>query len=342
MERSGSRDSMTPSNLWKTGNAPNSPGCLSRRPNSRPIWPCRPWWERKATPRSSGSGLAPPATCTDSSAATPDPGPRRSCPARQGRSSVFGSYPTRTPGQSVSSCVRTSASSLHREFPSRSSLIRVLRPCWSASIAPASGPRSGPSRQASAPSRSSSAREDPFRSWGCSSSTLKWTRSCLAGARMTTTCTAPTRSSHWPIFTGASRPALICSRSWRTSRPSDPFRNPEQTGAGHQAPEMNRLLSRLTRPRPAELVIQGRPMLDLKYVIAHTETVRQNCRNRNVPDDVLEDIDRVVALEAERKGLLSTVEEIRDRKNEVAQATGREKDPEKRAALIEEGKRLKA
>ena len=29
-------------------------------------------------------------------------------------------------------------------------------------------------------------------------------------------------------------------------------------------------------------------MLDLKYVIANTETVRQNCRNRNVPDDVLE------------------------------------------------------
>ena len=83
-------------------------------------------------------------------------------------------------------------------------------------------------------------------------------------------------------------------------------------------------------------------MLDLKYVIANTETVRQNCRNRNVPDDVLEDIDRVVALEAERKGLLSVVEEIRRRQNEVAQATGREKDPEKRAALIEEGKRLKA
>ena len=73
-------------------------------------------------------------------------------------------------------------------------------------------------------------------------------------------------------------------------------------------------------------------MLDLKYVIANTEVVRQNCRNRNVPDDVLEDIDRIVALEGERKGLLSAVEEIRRRQNEVAQATGREKDPEHRAA----------
>lgn len=83
-------------------------------------------------------------------------------------------------------------------------------------------------------------------------------------------------------------------------------------------------------------------MLDLKYVIANTEAVRQNCRNRNVPDDVLEDIDRIVALEGERKGLHAAVEEIRRRQNEVAQATGREKEPERRAALIEEGKGLKA
>jgi seryl-tRNA synthetase len=83
-------------------------------------------------------------------------------------------------------------------------------------------------------------------------------------------------------------------------------------------------------------------MLDLKFVVAYTEEVRQNARNRNAPVDVLEDIERVVALEGERKGLLATVEEIRRRQNEVAQATGREKHPERRAALIEEGKRLKA
>ena len=35
-------------------------------------------------------------------------------------------------------------------------------------------------------------------------------------------------------------------------------------------------------------------MLDLKYVMANVDAVRQNCVNRNVPDDVLEDIDRVV------------------------------------------------
>ena len=68
-------------------------------------------------------------------------------------------------------------------------------------------------------------------------------------------------------------------------------------------------------------------MLDLKFVVANTEAVKQNCRNRNVPPDVLEDVDRVVALEGERRGLLQAVEEIRRRQNEVAQATGRERDP---------------
>jgi seryl-tRNA synthetase len=83
-------------------------------------------------------------------------------------------------------------------------------------------------------------------------------------------------------------------------------------------------------------------MLDLKFVIAHTDSVKQNCRDRNVPADVLDDVDRVVALEGERRGLLQAVEEIRRRQNETAQATGRERDPQKRSALIDEGKRLKS
>ncbi len=41
------------------------------------------------------------------------------------------------------------------------------------------------------------------------------------------------------------------------------------------------------------------------------------------------------------RGLLQTVEEIHRRQNEIAQATGRERDPQKRTALIDEGKRLK-
>jgi seryl-tRNA synthetase len=83
-------------------------------------------------------------------------------------------------------------------------------------------------------------------------------------------------------------------------------------------------------------------MLDLKYVVAHAEAIKQNCRNRNATPDVLEDVDRVIDLEAERRGLLQAVEDVRRRQNEVARATGRERDAAKRGALIEEGKRLKS
>jgi seryl-tRNA synthetase len=83
-------------------------------------------------------------------------------------------------------------------------------------------------------------------------------------------------------------------------------------------------------------------MLDLKFLVANTAAVKQNCRNRNVAPDVLDDVDRAVALEGERKSLLHAVEEVRRRQNEVAQATGKERDPHKRSALIEEGKRLKS
>ena len=83
------------------------------------------------------------------------------------------------------------------------------------------------------------------------------------------------------------------------------------------------------------------PCSILKFVVANAEAVRQNCRNRNVPADVLEDLDRAVGLETERRALLREVEEIRRRQNEVAQSTGRERDPRNGLRLIEEGKRLK-
>ncbi|WP_165250506.1 serine--tRNA ligase [Paludisphaera soli] len=83
-------------------------------------------------------------------------------------------------------------------------------------------------------------------------------------------------------------------------------------------------------------------MLDLKYVIANLDAVRLNCRNRNVPADVLEDLERIADLEGDRKVVLSTVEDVRRRQNEVAQSTGKEKDPARRAELIEAGKRLKS
>jgi seryl-tRNA synthetase len=83
-------------------------------------------------------------------------------------------------------------------------------------------------------------------------------------------------------------------------------------------------------------------MLDLKYLLANIEAVKQNCRNRNMPDDIVGEVDRVAVLEGERKRLLQAVEEVRRRQNEVAQATGKEKDPAKRTELVALGKQLKA
>jgi seryl-tRNA synthetase len=82
-------------------------------------------------------------------------------------------------------------------------------------------------------------------------------------------------------------------------------------------------------------------MLDLKYVLANVEAVKQNCRNRNVPGDVVDDLDRIVEREGRRKGLLHEVESLRRRQNEVAQSVGKEKDPAKRGELVALGKRLK-
>ena len=83
-------------------------------------------------------------------------------------------------------------------------------------------------------------------------------------------------------------------------------------------------------------------MLDLKYVLAHPEVVKRNCRDRAVPAEVEAEVDRVIDLEGRRKALLQEVEGVRRRQNEVAQATGKEKDPGRRSDLVAEGKRLKA
>lgn len=83
-------------------------------------------------------------------------------------------------------------------------------------------------------------------------------------------------------------------------------------------------------------------MLDLKYVLANVEIVKQNCRDRHAPPDVLDEVDQVVRLDGEYRSILREVEELRRRQNEVAQATGKEKDGAKRAELVTEGKSLKS
>ena len=64
-------------------------------------------------------------------------------------------------------------------------------------------------------------------------------------------------------------------------------------------------------------------MLDLKFVTANAEAIKQNCRDRNVSGDVVEEVDLVVGLDEKRRSTLQSVEEARRRQNEITQATGK-------------------
>src|SRR5262245_24537160 len=78
-------------------------------------------------------------------------------------------------------------------------------------------------------------------------------------------------------------------------------------------------------------------MLDLKFILQNADAVRANCKNRNVDAD----LDRLVQLAERRSRILHEAEELRKRRNENAQVTGREKDPARRQQLVDEGRVLK-
>jgi seryl-tRNA synthetase len=78
-------------------------------------------------------------------------------------------------------------------------------------------------------------------------------------------------------------------------------------------------------------------MLDPQYICDHLEQVKANCANRNVSADV----DRVAALQTERKRLMREIQALQQKQNEQQKATGKEKDPEKKKAMIEEGRHLR-
>jgi seryl-tRNA synthetase len=78
-------------------------------------------------------------------------------------------------------------------------------------------------------------------------------------------------------------------------------------------------------------------MLDVNYIREHLDEVKANCHNRNAQADV----DGVVRLDDERKRLVQEAQTLQQRANEVAKQTGKEKDPAKKQALIEEGRKLR-
>jgi len=78
-------------------------------------------------------------------------------------------------------------------------------------------------------------------------------------------------------------------------------------------------------------------MLDAQFIREHLDEVKANCRNRNVTADV----DRVVQLDEERRKLIQETQVLQQRHNEHTKLIAREKDKDKKQALVQEGRGLR-
>lgn len=78
-------------------------------------------------------------------------------------------------------------------------------------------------------------------------------------------------------------------------------------------------------------------MLDRKFICDHVEAVKQNCRNRGVPEQV----DRLVEIETRRREKLQAVEQLNREANEISKSIGAAKDPADREARKEQGRLLR-
>ncbi len=78
-------------------------------------------------------------------------------------------------------------------------------------------------------------------------------------------------------------------------------------------------------------------MLDAAFIRENLDAVKRNCDNRNVKADV----DRVVALDDERKRLVQQAQEVQQRANQLQKQVGPEKDPARKQELIAEGRKLR-
>ena len=67
-------------------------------------------------------------------------------------------------------------------------------------------------------------------------------------------------------------------------------------------------------------------MLDRKFVVENAELVKQNCANRGAKAD----IDRFLAIEADRKTLQLKIDQLNQQANAVSKSIGQAKDPAER------------
>jgi seryl-tRNA synthetase len=78
-------------------------------------------------------------------------------------------------------------------------------------------------------------------------------------------------------------------------------------------------------------------MLDAAFIRENIAAVKENCVNRKVNVDV----DRVVALDDERRRLAQQTQSVQQRQNELSKLIPKEKDAAKKQELIAEGKTLR-
>jgi seryl-tRNA synthetase len=78
-------------------------------------------------------------------------------------------------------------------------------------------------------------------------------------------------------------------------------------------------------------------MLDRKFVVENADLVKKNCANRGAKADV----DRVVALETDRKTAQANIDALNQQANSVSKSIGQAKVPAERDARKEEGRKLR-
>lgn len=78
-------------------------------------------------------------------------------------------------------------------------------------------------------------------------------------------------------------------------------------------------------------------MLDRRFIVENAELVKENCLRRGAKVDV----DRLVALDAERRAKQTDVDQLNRRANEVSKSIGQTKDAAEREARKEEGRKLR-
>jgi seryl-tRNA synthetase len=78
-------------------------------------------------------------------------------------------------------------------------------------------------------------------------------------------------------------------------------------------------------------------MLDAAFIRANLEAVKSNCKNRNL----VADVDKVIVIDDERKKLLSNIQAIQQKQNELSKLIPKEKDPTIKQQLVGEGKSLR-